>query len=364
MNVLFFSHQASYLYGGEIVTLEFMRELRAQGVSVHFASPAGPYQERARATGARVHAVSSRQFSRKLAQLPGIARSLVSSGGELRRLVREHEIHVLHATSLKAMAYAWSVAGSAPVLWHHHDILPAGAANALWVQGLAARAARILAPSEATRRSLIEAGVPAGKAFVLRNGFRVPEWPARGPRVGGPFRVGVVGEISPRKGTDRLEKILQELGDQQGGSERIELVVIGERLSDPDFAARVKQRLATYPVRFLGRQENMKERYRELDALLVPSRQDPLPTVIVEAGLSGLPIVGARAGGIPEMITHGENGFLFDTEAEAARELLRVRDSWASLAKASRALAERSYDVAALTQELVKHYGEIVVGKP
>jgi glycosyltransferase involved in cell wall biosynthesis len=353
MKILFFSHQAEFLYGGEIVTLEFLRELKARGVDTHFASPAGPYQERARAGGARVHTVASRQFRRSLPQLPGIVASFSRARGELREIAAREGVSVLHATSLKAMAYAWGL--GVPTIWHHHDILPPGFANSLWLRGLASRAARILAPSEATRAALLAAGVSAARVKVLRNGFRLEEWKARPAHKPGLFRIGLVGEISHRKGTDRLEGLLAALGEDP----LLQVLVIGEGLSERAFAETLKAKLASRRVRFLGRRERMKELYQEMDVLFVPSRQDPLPTVIVEAGLSGVPVVGARAGGIPEMIVDGENGFLFDTESEAAAGVSRIRADWTAFSTRSRAVAEARYDIGKLTEELLGHYREV-----
>jgi glycosyltransferase involved in cell wall biosynthesis len=357
VKILFFSHQAQFIYGGEVVTLAFLRELRRLGVETHFASPAGPYAELAK-EHAEFHEVPSVQFSRQIMLLPDIAVALVATHQALKKIVAKNGIQLVHATSLKAMAYTWKLGGQLPVLWHHHDILPAGRANSLWVKGLAAHAARILCPSEATRRSLLLAGVPEAKAATLRNGFRVNEWKARPPQHGHLFRVGLVGEISKRKGTDRLERVLAELGPVKD----FQFLIIGEGLSEPAFAHDLKARLASRQVRFLGRRERMKELYQEMDVLLVPSRQDPLPTVIVEAGLSGVPVVGARAGGIPEMISNGKNGFLFDTEAEAAASLRQVKENWRALSLGARELAVKRYDIEALTQELLAHYREATRG--
>jgi L-malate glycosyltransferase len=359
MKILFFSHQADFLYGGEICTLAFMGELRQLGHEVHFASPEGPYARRA-AEVARCHVVSSVQFSRKLRRLPGFLHAWRNTRAELQKIVQQNGIELLHATSLKAMVYAAPLRKRLPVIWHHHDILPAGRANDLWVRQLAARAALVLAPSGATREALLLAGVPPAKVAVLHNGFQLENWKARGPRADSEtLRVGLVGEISHRKGHDRLPGILEALKNRGERESAFEFLVVGEGLSDPAFAGEVRARLAGAAVRFLGRQEKMQEVYKQLDALLVPSRQDPLPTVIVEAGLSGLPIVAARAGGIPEMVQNGVNGYLFGNEAEAAEALVKVRKNWQQLAAASRDLAEKRYDIRALTQRLLGLYAGV-----
>jgi glycosyltransferase involved in cell wall biosynthesis len=355
VRVLFFSHQADFVYGGEIVTLEFMRALKAKGVDVHFASPAGPYHELAERTGVRCHTISSIEFNRNFAQLPFFAGAYLKTHRGLAKILTDEKIELLHATSLKSMVYAWALGKKRPVLWHHHDILPAGFANSLWLKALASRAEKILAPSEATRRALVEAGVGDTKVKVLRNGFCLSDWKPRPPRKEGDlFRIGFVGELSHRKGADRLEKILPAIQDIPN----TETWVIGEGLSEPEFAFQLRAKLENQKVKFLGRRSDMKEIYQQLDLLLVPSRQDPLPTVIVEAGLSGLPVVGANVGGIPEMIVNGENGFLFDTERDAAEAIRQTKTKWQPLARAARALAESRYDSARLSEQLQGIYQE------
>jgi glycosyltransferase involved in cell wall biosynthesis len=359
VRAIFFSHQADFIFGGEVVTLAFMRELKRVGVEVHFASPPGPYHDRAKDAATTCHLVSSMQFSRSISLLPKLGGALLSTHQDLAAIVRRHSIDVLHATSLKAMAYAWSLGSVVPVIWHHHDILPATKANNLWARGLAARAALILCPSEATRSSLTAAGVSAGKAKVLRNGFRTGEWSSRATRLdGAPLQLGFIGELSHRKGVDRLPVILDKLS----GLGEVKLTVAGEGLSDPAFAARVKSELVARGATLLGQVKDTRPLYSSLDLLLVPSRQDPLPTVIVEAGLSGVPVVGARAGGIPEMILDGRNGFLFDTEEQAAIAVGRVMERWRELAAGAREIAVELYDIEKLTRQLISHYQEAVGG--
>lgn len=357
MKVLFFSHQAAFLYGGEIVTLAFLRALKARGVEVHFAAPAGPYLERARAF-AVTHEVPSRQFSRSFAALPGLALSIPATVRALDSIMERHGIDILHATSLKAMAYAWPLGRKRKVLWHHHDILPEGFFNNAWVRGLARRAKLVLAPSAATRDSVVAAGVPAEKCMVLANGFQPSEWRARPARKSAEyFHLAMVGEISSRKGVDRLPGILGALR-YLGGAAGVRISLVGDGLSQPEFSAEMKQVLRDEPVSFLGRRENVKEILQGVDLLLVPSRQDPLPTVIVEAFLSGVPVVGSRAGGIPEMIREAENGFLAEKDEEFAEAIIQARDPvrWLALSESARSFAEAHYDIDALSDRLAEIY--------
>jgi glycosyltransferase involved in cell wall biosynthesis len=355
MRVLFFSHQAEFLYGGEIVTLAFMQALQEQGVRVEFASPPGPYQERAAAL-VKTHTVSSRQFSRKLRLLPGILVSLWKTTRELNRLAEDAD--VIHVTSLKAMAMAFFCRGN--IVWHHHDILPATFLNDLWIRLLGAWASLVIGPSRATCDALKRAGLPKEKCVVLANGFSPKDWQKRPARTSDVFRVALIGEISYRKGLDRLKKIIQTLRTM-GVLEVISFSVIGSELSDPEFAARIREELKNEPVNFLGRREDVKHLLQEIDLLLVPSRQDPLPTVIVEAAFSGVPAIGSMAGGIPEMIVNGETGFLAELDEDFADAILEARDrkTWERLSENARRRAEERYDIGKLAAELKGLYQKV-----
>jgi glycosyltransferase involved in cell wall biosynthesis len=66
------------------------------------------------------------------------------------------------------------------------------------------------------------------------------------------------------------------------------------------------------------------EQMRDCSVLVLPSRSEGMPRVLIEAMASGKPIIAARVGGIPHYITHGETGLLFDREdVETLAKLLR-----------------------------------------
>ena len=56
---------------------------------------------------------------------------------------------------------------------------------------------------------------------------------------------------------------------------------------------------------------DLAEAYASADVFAFPSDTETLGFVAMEAMASGIPVVGARAGGIPDVITPGKNGFMF-----------------------------------------------------
>lgn len=108
--------------------------------------------------------------------------------------------------------------------------------------------------------------------------------------------------------------IIAGSGENQLGSIEADLhqMVEREKLSDV--------------VKFTGFREQMSEFYSTLSIFVHPSiKPEPFATVVVEAMAQGLPVVASNAGGTPEIIKDGENGFLFPSgDASALAEKLKI----------------------------------------
>jgi glycosyltransferase involved in cell wall biosynthesis len=158
-----------------------------------------------------------------------------------------------------------------------------------------------------------------------------------------------VGRLSREKNIERLKPILEAIPGT-----RLALVGNGPQRQalEKHFAG-----LPVYMAGFLGG-EDLATAYASADVFVMPSRTETLGLVVLEAMSSGLPVVGARAGGIPEMIAEDVTGFLFDTESqaiEAIRALLQCPEKRRCMGVAARAhAAEHSWKPATLS--LVEHY--------
>jgi glycosyltransferase involved in cell wall biosynthesis len=101
-------------------------------------------------------------------------------------------------------------------------------------------------------------------------------------------------------------------------------------------------------VRFYGAvpHEELPAIYQQHDIYVNASRVDNFPGVLIEAACAGLPIITTRAGGIPEMIRHRENGLLVDIGdynalANSMLEILEHQDLARQLARTARSWAEQ-----------------------
>jgi glycosyltransferase involved in cell wall biosynthesis len=139
---------------------------------------------------------------------------------------------------------------------------------------------------------------------VIPNGIAPSSHEAR--RAGkGPMRLGFLGRISPEKGLDLLIDALRGVAVAQPW----ELRVGG---TAPDgLADRLRVRAAGLPVRFLG-QVDSAAFLADLDVLVVPSLWvEPFGRVVGEAYAAGVPVLGADAGGIADMIARVDRDWLF-----------------------------------------------------
>jgi N-acetyl-alpha-D-glucosaminyl L-malate synthase BshA len=99
-------------------------------------------------------------------------------------------------------------------------------------------------------------------------------------------------------------------------------------------------------VLFLGKQESVAELLSCADLLVLPSTTEAFGLAALEAMACGTPVVATNVGGVPEVVSQGEAGYLtpigaIEEMAEAAIELLADPDRWTRASIAARSAAER-----------------------
>jgi glycosyltransferase involved in cell wall biosynthesis len=148
---------------------------------------------------------------------------------------------------------------------------------------------------------------------------------------------GAAKTTDPRKGMSYLIEALKLLVERYNDvKERVEVVLVGGR----DSAYAESFPLRVHPMGYVSDELQMVDIYNSADIYVTPSLQDNLPNTIVEAMSCGLPCVGFNTGGVPQMITHGANGYvaeycsaddlaagmhklLFDSDLDALSEVAR-----------------------------------------
>ena len=145
--------------------------------------------------------------------------------------------------------------------------------------------------------------------------------PAQPSAPGAPLRIGFLGRLTASKGIELLLAAFASMPALNA-----ELFVGGDGVRT--YVDRLHRRYADARIHFLGRVP-LAALYRQVDVSVMPSLQfDTLPNVVIESSAHHVPVIGARVGGIPDLIREGENGFVMDlkTRADMRRALTFMVD--------------------------------------
>ena len=138
--------------------------------------------------------------------------------------------------------------------------------------------------------------------------------------------VGFIGWLLPIKGPMHLLKAMAMVWEHY---EDTNLVFIGKGELDVDLRAEALKAGANGRVNFLGWRDDVNEIIPLFDIFVLPSLNEGMGRVLVEAMAAGKPIVASNVGGIPDVIQHDNNGLLVppgDEKALAAAIMRLIND--------------------------------------
>ena len=118
-------------------------------------------------------------------------------------------------------------------------------------------------------------------------------------------------------------------------------------------------------VTFLGKRDHVEQLLPANHVFLLPSELEGFGLAALEAMACGVPAVATGAGGVPELITHGVDGFLEapgDVKAQAARtvELLTDERLYVRVSEAARSTAETRFCTTSIISQYENYYSEII----
>jgi len=118
-------------------------------------------------------------------------------------------------------------------------------------------------------------------------------------------------------------------------------------------------------VYFLGEQDYLEPLFFCADLFLLPSEQESFGLTALEAMACGVPVIGARTGGLPEVIAHGETGFLFpigeiNSMADHAVELLKDAEKHELFRRRARKRAAECFNTDQIIPQYENYYEEVL----
>ena len=173
-----------------------------------------------------------------------------------------------------------------------------------------------------------------------------------------PLKILLIGRINTWKGQDFVIEALSKLSDRN-----FKLRIVGSTAAgNEDLLEKLKTLTRNLnldtKIDFIPFASDPSEEYKNADLVLVPStKPEPFGRIAIEAMSAGKPVLAANHGGLPEIISHEKNGFLFepgniDSFNDYLQKYLNNRDLLISHGIVSRALFLNKFSVDKMHKEL------------
>jgi glycosyltransferase involved in cell wall biosynthesis len=353
MKILFLD-QYSEMGGAQRVLADFLAAVQRRGWGAHVAVPGGgPLVEQLRSRNIEVTEIPCgpyRSGRKDISDLLQFARDVLRQSQTIRDVLKQGTFDLVYVNGPRLLpAVAMATWRKMPVLFHLH--YPIHQALAARLAGWCVRGsgATVVACSNSVAESLVRYIFPS-KLQVIRNGTSEMVFREREFSLEKRWLIGLVGRISPQKGQIEFLEAAKLLALEFPS---VRFVICGAPLFGADeYFDRVKSLATGLPVEFLGWREDVASVLAGLDLLVMPSKEEGTPLVLLEAFSAGAPVIAFPAGGIGEVISDRETGFLV-TEASGKALAAQIREVLASdpliLKKAAcraRQVWEESYTLA------------------
>lgn len=367
MEILFLD-QFSVLGGAQLCLLDVLDAVEKRGWRAHIALPGdGPLADRVRSRGFGVAKIPSgpyRSGDKSLSDFFQLPLDVWRQKRILADLINLNKVDLVYVNGPRLLpAAALAARGRVPVLFHAHNRLNQGYAAGLAGWSIRHSEATVIACSNYVAQPLARY-VRESNLHVIPNGTPDAGFRERTFGPGRSWRIGLIGRISPEKGQAEFLEAIAMLAPQFPAAKFVicgaPTIPAGKYLNFVSGLAR------GLPVEFLGWRDDIAAVLAELDLLVVPSKDEGMGRIIVEAFSAGVPVIAFATGGIPEVIIDGETGFLVSpaTPEELAariREIiLRDAEAVRRVVTNARRSWERTYMVAgyqARIMEVVEQVG-------
>lgn len=332
MKILFYSHTGE-VSGAENVLLLIIKKLNRTRFKPFAVCPAeGGLAEKFRELNVDCQTVQplNARFTWRIDLLFKYLGSFFQTMRELRNKVSDANPDLIHANSIRAglVATAATFGTKIPVFWHLQDELkthPISTAIRLFVA--LSKRVRLISVSEATAESfngkilkifgkktplqiIYNAVELENFAFDSANRSKIREEFNLNDRE---YLLGIVGQITPRKGQLELVRTFAEtLPDNPAST----LLIVGKPMfnQDHEYLREIKETVKKLGlenrIKLLGQRSDVAAIMQALDVLVINSKSEAFVVVGIEAMACGTPVIATDAGGTREMIEHDKNGLI------------------------------------------------------
>jgi glycosyltransferase involved in cell wall biosynthesis len=328
------------LGGAERLSLEIMRfmpSVDVRLVAVHLGN--GELGPVLREKGIRPRILASEPFDPRW-----VAR--------LRRVIRETRPDLVHAhLPIPGIGARLSALGtSVPIVYTEHSVWSSYHPMTRWANAATLGLNdRVIAVSDEVKRSILSSPVGAhwrDRVITISNGIDLDQVRADAAASVGDISPGSYGSlmswVRPEKGPDVLIEAAARL--KIPFPER-RCVIVGDGALLAEIRRRGDELGLGVTLQLVGRRMDARAIMRHLDIVVLPSRVEGLPLVLLEAMALGRPIVASAVGGVPQVVRDGDTALLVPPGdpvalAAAIERILRDPLLAQTLGRAAAAVAE------------------------
>jgi glycosyltransferase involved in cell wall biosynthesis len=174
--------------------------------------------------------------------------------------------------------------------------------------------------------------------------------------------LGVIAQLIPRKGHRYLLDVLPDLLRR---FPRLNVLIFGQGPLSEALEARVASAEFGGRVQMAGFRDDLRRVLPNLYAIVHPAEREGLGVSLLQASASSVPVIAARAGGIPEIVRDGNNGLTFEVGDRVALKVhleqilldTRLRDQ---LGEGGRLLAGSEFSIEAMVDGNYQAYQELL----
>ena len=205
----------------------------------------------------------------------------------------------------------------------------------------------------------------ARKTWLIPNAVSSQFFRKRVP-VSDPQDILCIASICLHKNQNSLIRALDAVAARRA----FRLVFLGEGHDSDPYFAEFKELIKTRPwcvYKGFVSNDQLDQFFSRAVALALPSLEDNCPMVILEAAAAGVPVMAAKAGGIPSLVQDGHTGILFDPRdlnsmAAAAERYLSDPIFAKTMADNARTVAEATFTSARISKQHIEVYREVLDG--
>lgn len=233
---------------------------------------------------------------------------------------------------------------------------------------------KVVAVSEATRKSVIASGIPADSVETIYGGIDALRELGAGEKSrirrelgieDSELVIGIVARLVELKGHKYLLEAVKQLCGRYGN---LRLLIVGTGPQENELKNYASELGIADKVVFAGFRSDVENIMNIIDISVLPSLTEALSLSLIEGMAVGKPCVGSQAGGIPEVVRDGENGFLVppgDSKklADAIGRLLESEELRLSMGQKGKAYMEEKFTASGMADKIERLYEQCLKGR-